>query len=293
MTPREPSLFRALTIAGSDSGAGAGIQADLKTFAAFGVYGTTVVTAVTAQNTLGVADIHTVPVSSVAAQIEAVLTDIGAAAVKTGMLPTAEITRVVAATLRKFGAPKLVVDPVMVATSGDRLQDSAAMHAVIDELLPLALIVTPNLYEAEALGNVTIAGEEDIYRAARVISTYGPKYVLIKGGHLPGDPIDYLFDGTTMRLIESGPRVQTQHVHGTGCTISAAIAAGLARGHTVDNAVDRAKAYVTAALRAGFAIGAGRSPVHHFYDWWAPGDGAPPRLAAGGDDRNAARAGQD
>lgn len=276
---REPAVFRALTIAGSDSGAGAGIQADLKTFAAFGVYGTTAVTAVTAQNTLGVSDIHTVPVSSIAAQIEAVLTDIGAGAIKTGMLPTAECIRIVAATLRRFGAPNLVVDPVMIATSGDRLQDPVAMSAVIDDLLPLALIVTPNVHEAEALARVSITGEDDIHRAARIIAGYGPRYVLVKGGHLPGDPVDYLFDGTSVRPIESGARIRTKHVHGTGCTLSAAIAAGLARGLAVDEAVDEAKAYVTGALRAGFAIGAGHSPVHHFYGWWTPDGATPPALA--------------
>lgn len=268
-------MYHALTVAGSDSGGGAGIQADLKTFAALGVYGTSVVTAITAQNTLGVTHIHNVPQTSITAQLDAVLTDIGTGAMKSGMLPTSGSIRAVVAAVRKYGIRNLVVDPVMFATSGQRLQTSRVLRTVRTELLPLALVVTPNIAEAEALSGLTIRAYDDLLGVATAISKFGPRYVLIKGGHLPGEPIDYLFDGGTMQPITSGPRVDTPHTHGTGCTYSAAIAAGLARGCAVDAAVVSAKQYIAGALRSAFAVGAGRSGVHHFFASWPGKKGTP------------------
>jgi hydroxymethylpyrimidine/phosphomethylpyrimidine kinase len=263
-------MYKALTIAGSDSGGGAGIQADLKTFAALGVYGASVITAITAQNTLGVTAVHDVPTEIIAAQLDAVLSDIGADAAKTGMLSSAPIIATVAAGVRRYGLTKLVVDPVMIAKSGDRLLREDAVAALRRELLPLALVVTPNIPEAEVLADMTIATDEDRHEAARRIAAFGPRYVIIKGGHAAGDPVDYLYDGITVTPIAAGPRIETQNTHGTGCTFSSAITAGLAKGLAVEIAVREAKAYIVAALRASFAVGAGHSPVHHFYQWWSP-----------------------
>lgn len=262
------SIPKALTIAGSDSGGGAGIQADLKTFAALGVYGSSVLTAITAQNTVGVTAVHEIPVEVIAAQLDAVLGDIGADAAKTGMLASAPIIATVAAGVRRHRVEKLVVDPVMVAKSGDRLLREDAIQALREELLPLALIVTPNLPEAEALAGLTIATDADREEAARRIAAYGPRYVVIKGGHAPGDPIDYLYDGARVAPIACGPRIDTLNTHGTGCTFAAAIAAGLARGLAPEEAVRAAKDYLTAALRASYRVGAGHSPVNHFHAWW-------------------------
>lgn len=259
---------KALTIAGSDSGGGAGIQADLKTFAALGVYGSSVITAITAQNTLGVTAVHEVPTEVIAAQLDAVLGDIGADAAKTGMLSSAPIIATVAAAVRRHGLDRLVVDPVMVAKSGDRLLREDAVAALRAELLPLALIVTPNIPEAETLAGMTIATAEDRREAARRIAAYGPRAVVIKGGHIEGDPIDLLYDGRSFVEIGSGPRIDTPNTHGTGCTFASAIAAELARGEDVEDAVRAAKAYLTEALRASYAIGGGHSPVNHFHAWW-------------------------
>lgn len=261
-------MYQALTIAGSDSGGGAGIQADLKTFAALGVYGSSVLTAITAQNTLGVTAVHEIPTAVIDAQLDAVMTDIGAGAVKTGMLSSSAIVRTVAEGVRRHGLTKLVVDPVMVAKSGDRLLREDAVNALREELLPLALVVTPNIPEAETLAGMTIVTEEDRREAARRIAAFGPRYVVVKGGHTSGEPVDYLFDGVRLLPVAAGPRVDTPHTHGTGCTFSAAITAGLARGLAVEPAVTAAKAYITAALRAAYRIGAGHSPVHHFHAWW-------------------------
>jgi hydroxymethylpyrimidine/phosphomethylpyrimidine kinase len=261
---------KALTIAGSDSGAGAGIQADLKTFSALGVYGSTVITAITAQNTLGVTAVHEIPTDIVAAQLDAVMEDIGADAAKTGMLSSAAIIETVASGVRRHRIDRLVVDPVMVAKSGDRLLREDAISALRKTLLPLAFIVTPNAPEAEVLCGRPVRNEEEMREAARIIHGFGARYVVVKGGHVEGDQVvDLLFDGARFERFAL-PRVATPHTHGTGCTFSAAIAAFLARGFDVPTAVWEAKQYLHRALEAAFAIGRGRSPVHHFHAWWAP-----------------------
>jgi hydroxymethylpyrimidine/phosphomethylpyrimidine kinase len=260
----------ALTIAGSDSGGGAGIQADLKTFAAHGVYGTSAVTALTAQNTLGVTAVQAVPAEFVTAQIEAVADDLGCDAVKTGMLATAAIVEAVVAAIEELELPNLVVDPVMVAKGGDRLLDEDAIHAMRTALLRLARVVTPNVPEAEVLAGMTIQSPDDMYEAARRIKKFGPAAVLIKGGHLPGDTItDLLLDGGNAIEI-SGPRVAGRHTHGTGCTLAAAIAARLARGETLDEAARGARVYVAGAMQHGIDLGAGHQPLNHF--WWSTHD---------------------
>ena len=255
---------RALTIAGSDSGAGAGIQADLKTFAALGVYGTSVLTAITAQNTVGVTGIHEVPVDMVAAQIEAVMSDIGADAVKTGMLSSGEIIDTVARELNHFRVEQVVVDPVMVAKSGDRLIREEAVEAMRLSLLPIATVVTPNIPEAETLADMKIESMEDARRAAEKIVNAGAKTVVVKGGHRPGNPIDLFYDGREFREFEA-LRIDTNNTHGTGCTFASAVAAGLARGMEVVDAVAGAKEYVTEALRCSLNIGHGHGPLDHFY----------------------------
>jgi hydroxymethylpyrimidine/phosphomethylpyrimidine kinase len=263
-------VYKALTIAGSDSGGGAGIQADLKTFAALGVYGSSAITAITAQNTVGVAAVHEIPPAIVTAQLDAILGDIGADAAKTGMLSSAPIIGAVAAAVRRYGVAKLVVDPVMVAKSGDRLLREEAVAALREELLPLALMVTPNIPEAETLAGMAITDDDDRREAARRIAAYGPRFVVVKGGHAAGDPIDLLYDGRDFATIGAGPRIDTPNTHGTGCTFAAAIAAGLARGLDPEAAVRAAKEYLTAALRESYRVGAGHSPVHHFHAWWSP-----------------------
>ena len=260
-------VARALTVAGSDSGGGAGIQADLKTFTAFRVYGASVLTAVTAQNSVGVHGVVNLPPEFVGRQLDAVLDDIGADAVKTGMLSTAPIIEVVAERLRAHQVAKLVVDPVMVAKSGDPLLEPAARAALVRAILPLALVVTPNLPEAAALTEMPVGTEEEMEVAARRLHGLGPTWVLVKGGHLKGAPVDLLFDGREVRRL-TAPRIPTPHTHGTGCTYSAAIAAGLARGATVPEAVAEAKRYVTEAIRQGFALGRGVGPLRHFIETW-------------------------
>jgi hydroxymethylpyrimidine/phosphomethylpyrimidine kinase len=258
---------RALTVAGSDSGGGAGIQADLKTFSAYRVYGASVLTAITAQNSLGVRGVENLPPTFVAAQLDAVLGDIGADAAKTGMLSTAPIVEVVADRLRAHGLRRLVVDPVMIAKSGDPLLQPSARAALVAHILPLALVVTPNLHEAAALAGIPVSTEAEMEAAARRIHALGPAWILVKGGHLKGDAVDLLFDGTHLsRLV--APRIDTPHTHGTGCTYSAAIAAGLARGADVPDAVAEAKRYVTAAIRAGFPLGRGVGTLRHFVEHW-------------------------
>jgi hydroxymethylpyrimidine/phosphomethylpyrimidine kinase len=258
---------RALTIAGSDSGGGAGIQADLKTFSAFRVYGASVLTAVTAQNSVGVHGVMNLPPEFVARQLDAVLGDIGADAAKTGMLSTASIIRAVAERLAAHRMTRLVVDPVMLAKSGDPLLEPDARQALIEAILPLALIVTPNLPEAAALAEFPVTDLDEMEAAARRIHTRGPAWVLVKGGHLKGDPVDLLFDGRTVTRLPA-ERVPTPHTHGTGCTYSAAIAAGLARGAGVPEAVAEAKRYVTEAIRGGFALGRGVGSLRHFVERW-------------------------
>ena len=260
--PRRP---RALTIAGSDSGGGAGIQADLKTFAAFGVYGASAITAVTAQNTVGVRAIHEVPPDVVAAQIDAVLEDIGADAVKTGMLSSAAIIEAVADRLRSHTFGALVVDPVMVAKSGDALLRPEAVRALIELLLPLAAVVTPNAPEASVLSGVEVRDEESAREAARRIHVLGPAIVIVKGGHLAGNRSDDLFfDGRSFEVL-SGRRIETPHTHGTGCTFSAAIAACLACGMEPLAAAREARAFLQGAIEHAEPLGAGRGPVNHFW----------------------------
>jgi len=258
---------RALTIAGSDSGGGAGIQADLKTFSAFRVYGASVLTAITAQNSVGVHGVANLDPAFVARQLDAVLGDIGADAAKTGMLSTAPIIRAVADRLRAHRLTRLVVDPVMIAKSGDPLLEPDAREALVAEILPLALVVTPNLHEAAALAERPVASLEEMEEAARRIHALGPRWVLVKGGHLKGDPVDLLFDGRDVMQF-AAERVPTPHTHGTGCTYSAAITARLARGDEVPAAVAEAKRYVTAAIRAGFALGRGVGVLRHFVERW-------------------------
>ena len=257
-------IYKAMTIAGSDSGGGAGIQADLKTFAANGVYGTSVLTAITAQNTRAVTAVQEVSPEVVMAQMEAVFTDIGADAVKTGMLSSSEIIEAVAEGLRRFSSAPLVVDPVMVAKSGDRLLREDAVKSLRETLLPLASVVTPNVPEAEALAEMRIESAEDARRAAARIWEQGPRAVVVKGGHLPGAAVDRLYDGEGFREFAS-ERVETENTHGTGCTFAAAIAAGLAKGLGLGEAVASAKEYVTGGLRHSYGVGGGHGPLNHFW----------------------------
>lgn len=260
-------IAKALTIAGSDSGGGAGIQADLKTFSAFRVFGMSVITAVTAQNSLGVQGVENLPPAFVALQLRSVLSDFGAGAAKCGMLSTAPIIEAVAATLADDPIDKLVVDPVMVAKSGDALLQPDARQALIERVLPLALVVTPNLPEAESLAGIPVASRPDMEEAARRIHRLGPRYVLIKGGHLKGDAIDLLWNGKAFTAFRA-PRIDSGNTHGTGCTLSAAIAAGLARGQAIGDSIRDAKAYVTRAIREGFAAGRGVGQLRHFIAEW-------------------------
>jgi hydroxymethylpyrimidine/phosphomethylpyrimidine kinase len=253
-----------MTIAGSDSGAGAGIQADLKTFAALGVYGTSVLTAITAQNTKGVFAVAEVPEEVISLQIDVVMEDIGADAIKTGMLSDASIVRTVADRLEAWGVPALVVDPVMVAKGGHPLLHQRAVKALKEVLLPQAMIVTPNVPEAEILSGLKVDSVETAREAARVISELGPRYVIVKGGHLSGDATDIVFDGTAFTEL-SAERIDTRNTHGTGCTYSAAITAYLALGVSPLEAIERAKIWLTEAIRASYSIGDGQSPVDHFH----------------------------
>ncbi|HEX2914004.1 MAG TPA: bifunctional hydroxymethylpyrimidine kinase/phosphomethylpyrimidine kinase [Chloroflexia bacterium] len=258
-------IYKALTIAGSDSGGGAGIQADLKTFSALGAYGSSVITALTAQNTVGVQAVFQVLPEFVAQQLDSVLSDIGTDAAKTGMLFNAAIISTVSEKVKQYRLEKLVVDPVMVAKSGDRLLLPEAVKALQEQLLPLSYLVTPNIPEAEVLAGITINSEEQIREGARRIHALGVRHVLIKGGHLSGERSpDLLFDGKSFAIFD-GLRVPTQHSHGTGCTLSAAITALLARGFSISEAIAEAKAYLTGALQAALPIGSGHSPVAHFH----------------------------
>ncbi|AXE75950.1 bifunctional hydroxymethylpyrimidine kinase/phosphomethylpyrimidine kinase [Streptomyces atratus] len=252
---------RVLTIAGSDSGGGAGIQADLKTVLALGAHGMSVLTAVTAQNSLGVQGAWELPVEAVRAQYRSVVDDIGVQAVKTGMLSSPELVTVVAGLLSDVAAP-VVVDPVSVSKHGDKLLADDALDAVRTALLPVATVATPNLDEVAQLTGITVTDEAGMRRAAARLLTYGPRWVVVKGGHLPGEATDLLTDGEAEHWLRA-PRHDNRHTHGTGCTLASAIAVGLAQGHPVPDAVCRAKDYVTAAIAAGFALGAGVGPVDH------------------------------
>lgn len=256
---------RAMTIAGSDSGAGAGIQADLKTFAAHGVYGTSVITAVTAQNTTSVLAIAEVPEEVIIHQIDGVIEDIGTDAIKTGMLSSGSIIEVVADRIEAWGITNLVVDPVMVAKSGDALLQPNAVRSLVKYLLPISLVVTPNTPEAQVLSGKAITDDASEEEAARIIAGLGPRIVVIKGGHRESeDAVDLIFDGQSFERL-AGPRFATVNTHGTGCTFSAAIAANLALGLDSIRAIERAKQYLSVAIQESFPIGAGHSPVNHFY----------------------------
>lgn len=253
-----------LTVAGSDSGGGAGIQADLKTFHQWGVYGASAVTAVTAQNTRGVQKVHAAPASVVAAQIGSVADDFAVRAVKTGMLASADTVRAVAAALRTHDLGDYVLDPVMVATSGDRLLDPDAVAALREELVPLAALVAPNWPEAVVLTGVEEANVEGMERAARLLVDAGAGAALVKGGHLGGEEVvDVLWDGRSSRVLR-GRRVATRHTHGTGCSLSAAVAAGLALGRPLPEAAEAAVAWVRRAIAEAPGLGTGNGPINHF-----------------------------
>ena len=258
---------KAMTVAGSDSGGGAGVQADLKTFAALGVYGASTLTAITAQNTVAVTAVHEIPTDVITAQIDAVLTDIGADAVKTGMLSSSDIIECVCEALEVHGVQRLVVDPVMIAKSGDALLREDAIGSLRTRLLPLAMVVTPNIPEAEALTETTIVSDADVRRAAEAIVGMGARSVVVKGGHREGPATDLFYDGKEFKEF-TAPRFDTVNTHGTGCTFASAVAAGLARGMVVTDAVALAKDYVTEGIRHSFSIGQGHGPLNHFYKFW-------------------------
>lgn len=258
-------MVTALTIAGSDSGGGAGIQADLKTFAAHGVYGTCAIAALTAQNTQAVVGVHPVPAAFVVAQIDAVAGDIAIHAVKTGMLATPDVVDAVAEAITRWGLPHVVVDPVMVAKSGDRLLAEAAVDRVRRALVPHAAVVTPNRMEAEVLLGRTVRTREEARDAARRLVDLGAAAAVVKGGHFDEpEVVDLLFDGTDFREYRH-ERQQTRHTHGTGCTFAASLAANLALGHPLPEAVQRTTDYVAGAIRHGLAIGHGHGPLDHFW----------------------------
>ena len=259
--PTKPPV--ALTIAGSDSGGGAGIQADLKTFEAFGVFGTSAVTAVTVQNTVGVYGVHTIPPDIVIEQIQTVAADLHPVACKSGMLADARTIRAVAAALSEVGIERYVLDPVMVAASGDALLDPDAVGSLRSTLLPLASLVTPNLDEAAILADLPVRDEREMREAARSLVDSGCSAVLIKGGHLDGDEVvDILFDGVGWREWRAA-KFPVGNAHGTGCTLSAAITAGLARGQSLEDAVDRALSYTRRAIATAPGLGAGSTPLNH------------------------------
>ncbi len=268
---RSTTIPNVLTIAGTDPTGGAGIQADLKAFSALGAYGMSAITALVAQNTLGVNSIHAVPADFVAAQIDSVFSDVRVDAVKIGMVNTADVAAAIADRLQQHRAGNIVLDPVMVAKSGDRLLDPSAIATVRDQLMPLAAVVTPNLPEAGVLLRQDAPTTLDAMReAARALHGLGPTYVLLKGGHLKGDTSpDVLFDGTTFIELQTN-RIQTKNTHGTGCTLSAAIAALLPQRGSVEDAVGEAKRYITDAIRESgrLDVGRGHGPVHHFHQLW-------------------------
>lgn len=253
----------ALTIAGSDSGGGAGIQADLKTFSALGVYGMSVLTSITAQNTVGVQGVHDLPPDFVGLQIDSVMQDIGADAVKTGMLSNAQIIKIVSKKIKEYQVRNLVIDPVMITKGGDRLLREDAVKELKEDLIPLAIVVTPNFSEAEVLSGLRIQNIEDMKEAAREIYKLGAKNVLVKGGHLLSEEaIDLLYNGQTFSEFKA-ERIDTKNTHGTGCTLSSAIAAELAKGKKIEEAVDIAKKYITLAIKHSLDLGHGHGPLNH------------------------------
>ena len=260
----------ALSIAGSDCSGGAGIQADLKTFSAHGVFGMSAIVSIVAENTARVIAVEAVSPTMIARQIDAVFEDIPPDAVKVGMLGGRESMIAVAQKLREYRPQHVVIDPVMYAKNGCALMDPGAIDTLIEHILPLATLLTPNVPEAEHIVGFPIKSVEDMERAAKAICAMGPKAVLVKGGHMEGDALDVLFDGTSIHHF-SVPRIHTKNTHGTGCTTSSAIAANLALGLPVDEAVRRAKAYVTGAIAHALNLGKGNGPTHHFYSLYEKG----------------------
>lgn len=254
----------ALTIAGSDSGGGAGIQADLKAFSAQGVFGMSVITAITAQNTVEVRGVQNVELTMIQSQIEAVFDDIQVDAVKIGMLSSADVVQVVAETLAKYEAAPIILDPVMISKAGHHLLQEQAIVALKKVMVPMATMITPNVPEAEVLTGMKIDTAEDMEKACLAMHALGAKTVLLKGGHLARDPNDLFYDGTEFYWYE-GKRIETKNTHGTGCTLSSVITANLAKGVSLTEAVEVAKDYITSAIQHSFDLGKGHGPVHHFY----------------------------
>jgi hydroxymethylpyrimidine/phosphomethylpyrimidine kinase len=262
-----PKIPKSLTIAGSDSGGGAGIQADLKTFSALKTFGMSAITAITAQNTKEVLQILELPVDIINNQIKAVAEDIGVDAFKTGMLSSEKIIHAVAASIRDFGLKNYVLDPVMTSKSGHTLLKPEAIHALITELLPLSLIITPNIPEAQILAGMEINNDGAVRDALKKILDLGPKNVIIKGGHAQGNPVDWInLAGYIFAIPES--RIDTRNTHGSGCTFAAAIVSFLARGYELDKAIWEAKSYIHKAIARSLDIGAGHGPLHHFHPWY-------------------------
>lgn len=263
---------RVLTIAGSDSGGGAGIQADLKTFSALGCFGMSAITAITAQNTVGVTAIHAVPVAILKEQIKAVIDDIGVDAIKIGMLHSSEVIQTVADTISAYSTGPVVLDPVMVATTGAKLLQDDAIETLKKVLIPIVDVITPNIPEAELLSGLTLERQEDLPSGVRKLCELGCPSVLLKAGHLRESKlVDYYYDQKSDKLVDlPSQRVETPNTHGTGCTLSSAIAANLARGFDMEQAVKNAKNYITGAIEAGkeYQLGKGHGPVHHFFDLW-------------------------
>ena len=265
----ERRVARVMTIAGSDSGGGAGIQADLKTFGAMGVFGTCAITTITAQNTLGVSDVLETPVPLIEAQIDAIISDIGTDAVKTGMLSSDEIIHAVAERLEFHNLNVAVIDPVMVASTGAPLLREDAVGAMRDVLTPMATILTPNTREASTLTGMEVNTVDEAKAAAKaLVEDFGAQNAIVKGGHLEGPATDILYDGSDFTIFTT-ERIDTRNTHGTGCTLASAIAAGLAKGLDVPNAVQQAKDFVTAAMRASYPVGQGHGPLNHFYRLWS------------------------
>ncbi|WP_447971066.1 bifunctional hydroxymethylpyrimidine kinase/phosphomethylpyrimidine kinase [Nitrospira sp. M1] len=261
----QKSKKQVLTIAGSDSGGGAGIQADLKTFSAHNVFGMSVITSITAQNTKEVTAVYDLPLSIIEAQLDAVLSDFDVAATKIGMLSNAEIVQLVSKKLTQYERNTLILDPVMISKSGHTLLQADAIHALKTDLIPKALLITPNIHEAELLAETTVRSLADVRQACKIIQALGCQHVLIKGGHLPDKPaMDVLYDGRFFRMYP-GEYIDTPHTHGTGCTYASAIAANLAKGLPLPNAIEASKRYITAAIRNGLTIGQGHGPTDHFY----------------------------
>ncbi len=258
-------MYKALTIAGSDSGGGAGIQADIKTFTAFGVYGMSAITALTAQNTIGVQGIFEITPEFIVEQIKSIMTDMGADAAKTGMLANEVIVKAVAGAIQEYRIPNIVVDPVMIAKGGEPLLSGTARRSIIEQLIPLATVVTPNVFEAETMLDMKIHSLEDMKTAAMKLKRTGCQWVVIKGGHLASESeaTDVVYDGVDFHQVSS-PRYHTGNTHGTGCTFSSAIAAGLAKGYAPLKAIQCAKEFISAAIRENFPLGHGHGPTNHF-----------------------------